>query len=277
MRDILHDISDDPLGEIFAHVHLSHVSWRRSPPADMTAGPARLFVVGDGVWPLPDGGLAGPGDLVLVAPGRVVAPPPIGTPPRLLTGELTFGAGADHPLFQALPDIIWLGRDTREKSPGLDETVRLLLRYLLLAHRPSMAVLSRLSEIVLMETIRATAHESSVLSNILAAFHDRRISAALALLHAAPDRAWTVQSLAEAVAMSRSRFAARFQTVTGHGPLTYLRDLRLRQAEARLRSGASSVMEAARHAGYRSATGLTRAFAHRFGRTPAAVRAVQMG
>ena len=281
MREALRDSSPethDPLGEIFAHIHLCHVSWHRSATA---AAGARLHIVNDGVWPLTLSHgreiLASPGDLILIAPGRPGPVPPAETPLRVLTGELTFGTGAGHPLLRALPDIVLVSREARERDPGLNDTVRLLLRHLLLAHRASMAVLTRLSEIVLIETIRAAMRESSLLTNIGAALHDRRIGAALALLHREPDRAWTVQSLAEEVAMSRSRFAARFRAVTGHGPLAYLRDLRLRLADASLRSGASSVREAARHAGYRSATGLTRALANRFGQTPAPVRAVQTG
>ena len=271
----------DTLGEIFAHIHFCHVSWQRVPVDRQSSGGARLYVAGDGVWPLTvapgQEALASPGDLILLAPGRSMPAPPPDKACRVLTGELTFGAGADHPLLQALPDIVLVSRAARERDPCLDETVRLLLRHLLFGNRTSMAVLTRLSEIVMIEIIRSAARESSVLTNVMGAFHDRRIGAALALLHRESERAWTVQSLAAAVAMSRSRFAARFQAVTGHGPLTYLQDLRLRQAEARLRSGAPSVREVARHAGYRSASGLTRAFAHRFGQTPGAVRPVQTG
>ena len=49
----------------------------------------------------------------------------------------------------------------------------------------------------------------------LGALHDRQIGRAISLIHRDPARPWTVASLADDVAMSRSAFAARFTDLVG--------------------------------------------------------------
>ena len=64
----------------------------------------------------------------------------------------------------------------------------------------------------------------------MGALRDRRVGAALAHLHRAPERGWTNASLAGTVGMSRSRFAARFTSLVGEPPLSYLTRWRLETA-----------------------------------------------
>ena len=49
----------------------------------------------------------------------------------------------------------------------------------------------------------------------LGALRDKQVGRALSLIHAKPARAWTVASLADELAMSRSAFAARFTELVG--------------------------------------------------------------
>jgi AraC-like DNA-binding protein len=97
---------------------------------------------------------------------------------------------------------------------------------------------------------------------------DAQVGRALELMHNDPERAWTVESLAAEVGMSRSRFADRFAELMGEGPLAYLTEWRLQKALARLSGSEVSAKELAREAGYQSPAAFTRAFAHRFGMPP---------
>ena len=56
---------------------------------------------------------------------------------------------------------------------------------------------------------------------------DRRITRALELLQATPEKRWTVERLARAVGLSRAVFARRFSEQTGTSPLRHLTELRL--------------------------------------------------
>ncbi|TIW06219.1 MAG: helix-turn-helix transcriptional regulator, partial [Mesorhizobium sp.] len=58
---------------------------------------------------------------------------------------------------------------------------------------------------------------------------------ALRLMHGDPARAWHLEELAKACAMSRTSFAVHFRTVAGIAPLAYLTEWRMRLAERALR------------------------------------------
>jgi AraC-like DNA-binding protein len=92
------------------------------------------------------------------------------------------------------------------------------------------------------------------------------------LLHRDPARAWTVEGLAREVAMSRSRFAARFTALVGRPPLDYLAEWRMQRARGFLRAGGASVGQVAGRLGYRSEAAFSHAFRRRIGVPPGAYR-----
>ena len=106
----------------------------------------------------------------------------------------------------------------------------------------------------------------------MGALRDRHVGAALALVHRSPDRDWTNASLAEAVGMSRSRFAARFTALVGEPPVTYLSRWRLETAAGLLQDGALGLGEIASRVGYESEAAFSKAFRRRFGAPPGAWR-----
>jgi AraC-like DNA-binding protein len=87
-----------------------------------------------------------------------------------------------------------------------------------------------------------------------------------------PGRPHTLDSLAQAAGMSRSRFAARFQAAYGQGAMTLLRDLRLARAAQMLTERRAPVDMVARAVGFRSRSAFTRAFVAMWGETPRAFR-----
>jgi len=88
----------------------------------------------------------------------------------------------------------------------------------------------------------------------------RWLAAAIILLHARPDRTWTVASLAQSVGVSRSRFAAGFNSNMGMPPLAYLTRIRMARAAQLLEEGHIPLGEIARRCGYPVQTSFTRAF-----------------
>jgi len=106
----------------------------------------------------------------------------------------------------------------------------------------------------------------------LAGLRDRHVGRALALLHGNPAHAWTVDSLAREVAMSRSAFAERFVDLIGEPPMQYLTRWRLALAAQRLRTGNDTVARIAERAGYESEAAFNRAFTREFGMPPSAWR-----
>lgn len=191
---------------------------------------------------------------------------------QMLCGHFTFRERADHPILRALPDHILITAAMRLREPLLDEMLRLAARRAFADRLGSEAAITRLSEIVFIEVLRAGIGQSPELMGLIEAFRDRQIGRALELIHRNPDKGWTVESLASEVAMSRSRFAERFSQLVGVGPMTYLSDWRLQKALALLERSQSTVQEIAGKAGYSSPAAFTRAFAGKFGLAPTEYR-----
>ena len=106
----------------------------------------------------------------------------------------------------------------------------------------------------------------------LAGVCDAQIGRALALLHAKPERPWTVDELAREVALSRSAFAERFAATVGEPPIQYLMRWRLALAAQTLRSAWDAIARVAEHSGYSREAAFSRAFKREFGMSPAAWR-----
>jgi AraC-like DNA-binding protein len=131
-------------------------------------------------------------------------------------------------------------------------------------------VLARLAEVVLVDALRRHAAATPMLDTQWRALaRDERIARALALIHAEPSRAWTLDELARTVALSRSALAERFLRQVGQPPMRYLTRWRLELAARALRSGAEAIVRVAERAGYDSGAAFSRAFQREFGMPPA--------
>ncbi len=187
---------------------------------------------------------------------------------RMVCGHFGFADGADHPLIRALPELVVLTSADRPHHPFLDGTLRLLEQRVFSDGVGAQAAVTKLSELLIVEAIRASVNQSPELTQIMAAITDVHVGRALALLHGEFSKDWTVESLAEAVGMSRSRFAERFSELMGQGPMSYLADWRLQRAMYLLSQPRISVQEVAAQIGYQSSGAFSRAFAAKFGAPP---------
>jgi len=191
---------------------------------------------------------------------------------QLVCGHLTFGKCADHPLLRALPAFIHIPHTTRLRRPWFDEILRMLVTHVFSGHPGSIAVVTRLSEVLFIEALRSAGDEAPRLRAIIEGFSDDRIGRAIGLIHRDPAKRWTVGSLAREIGMSRTRFAILFHEMIGMGPIGYIAEWRLQRAVALLTTTRKTVAEIARISGYSSPAAFTRAFVERFGRTPRTMR-----
>jgi AraC-like DNA-binding protein len=86
-------------------------------------------------------------------------------------------------------------------------------------------------------------------------------------MHERPAEDWSVDSLADVAAMSRSVFANVFRDTIGCTPGVYLQNWRVSMAQQALREGRSLKMIAI-EVGYGSEAALSRAFKMQSGLTP---------
>ncbi len=136
--------------------------------------------------------------------------------------------------------------------------------------RPAKQVmLCRLADILFVQIIQRWVQIQGVEnSGWLGALHDPLIGKALGLIHSQPNQPWTVASLAQAVACSRSSFAARFAMLVGEPPVEYLTRWRMQLAARLLTDPNARIGEVAIHVGYRSAAAFSKAFKRFFGVPP---------
>jgi AraC-like DNA-binding protein len=143
------------------------------------------------------------------------------------------------------------------------------------AERPgSASIRTKLSELLFVEAMRRYADSLPPGGRgWLASLRDLHVGRALSLLHADPGNAWTVESLARQVGLSRSALADRFGELVGQTPIQYLTRWRLALAAQALREESTSISRLAERSGYESEAAFSRAFKREFGMAPSAWRA----
>ena len=191
---------------------------------------------------------------------------------RLVVGHLTCDRGM-APLLEALPRLVHVADAVGPAALLLRELLRRGARESSAARPGADSTLARIAELVFIDALRRYAELLPPAGKgWLAALRDPRIGRALALLHAEPAQAWTLEELAHRVALSRSALADRFAALVGEPPMQYLMHWRLALAARALRSGAEAIVRIAERAGYESDAAFSRAFKREFGMPPAAWR-----
>jgi AraC-like DNA-binding protein len=106
----------------------------------------------------------------------------------------------------------------------------------------------------------------------LAGLSEPLVARALALLHGAPARHWTLEALAVQAGASRSVLAERFVQFVGQPPIQYLTQWRMQLATRMLVEPGAKVAAVAAAAGYESEGAFSRAFKRCTGVAPAVWR-----
>src|SRR5215472_11631366 len=194
-----------------------------------------------------------------------------GTRATMLCGFFNFDRRTSHPLLRALPDIIHVNVGASlDVLAGLVEMAAAESS----APRPgSGALIDLLCGVLLIHVLRAQlAVDSDAAAPWIKGLKDRRVGAALELIHADVARSWSVAGLASAVAMSRSSFAPRFVESVGESPMRYVARCRVLRAAQLLDSDRLSVTEAMHRVGYESESSFSKAFHRHLGCSPGVYR-----
>ncbi|MHA1108876.1 MAG: helix-turn-helix domain-containing protein, partial [Alphaproteobacteria bacterium] len=110
----------------------------------------------------------------------------------------------------------------------------------------------------------------------LTALQDERLGLVIDMILDDPGANHTVDSLAEAAAMSRSAFAERFTGSFGRSPMNFVNHVRMQHAGQLLEIGTLSIDETARKIGYSSRSHFSRAFKDHSGLPPTDFRSSTM-
>jgi AraC-like DNA-binding protein len=187
---------------------------------------------------------------------------------RYIGGLFRFDGGRLPPILASLPAIIHVPAGPTGTPAWLQAISHFLLHESSEIQPGAELMVSRLIDLLVIRALRTWSSSAPGRLGFIAGLSDDRIANALAALHAAPYRAWTVPELAGIASMSRSSFADHFSATVGEAPLRYLTRWRLHLAAEMLSGGTMRVSEVAQRVGYASDAAFSRAYKACFGYSP---------
>jgi AraC-like DNA-binding protein len=192
---------------------------------------------------------------------------------NLICGAVRLAHPAARNLIEILPDIIHVGTSDAPDPNWMQGTLGLLAAETKELRPGGEAVITRLADIIVIQAIRSwIATDSAARPGWLGALRDPQIGRAISLVHSDPAREWTLASLADELAMSRSAFSARFTELVGEPAMQYVTRWRMHIALTSLREDGATIAELASRLGYRSEAAFARAFKRVIGSAPGAIK-----
>ena len=200
-----------------------------------------------------------------------------GAPTTVVCGVVRFDHPAADRLVRLLPSVIAVDAWNSSEAEWIQSTLRLMAIEARERRPGGETVITRLADILVIQAIRSwIASDPAAQTGWLGALQDKQIGYAIALVHREPARPWTIESLANEVAMSRSAFAARFSELVGEPAMRYVARWRMHVALTWLKEEETAVSEMASRLGYESEAAFSRAFKRFLGFSPGAVRRTRM-
>lgn len=193
----------------------------------------------------------------------------------LVFGVFLFHGDLGIRLLRSLPPVIHLRQSVDVTEKWLPDLLRLLSTEAADEGPGWATIVDRLASVLFCNAVRF--HVRSLATggvgekspaNWLLACMDESIGPAMVALHDRYAEAWTVESLADIVAMSRSAFASSFAERVGTPPLQYLAQVRMQHAAEALVTGEDSIKSIARKVGYTSEAAFSAAFRRERNTTP---------
>lgn len=190
----------------------------------------------------------------------------------VLCGFIASNSGSS-PLLETLPVSLIIKIENLATRRWLESSIALAARELTAGRISSRAVMAQLSELLLIEALRAYCEADAPPTGWLRGIADPKIAQALAAIHKQLATPVSVDALATDIGMSRSAFVRRFTDLVGQPPGGYLQRQRIEAARLMLRETPQTVAEIAYRVGYEAPEAFSRAFKRTTGLSPAEWRA----
>jgi AraC family transcriptional regulator, alkane utilization regulator len=191
----------------------------------------------------------------------------------LMYGRVSYTPLPENPLLSALPQLLIIKGEEKTVVEWLDTTLQFMGSEIANARPGVQVVINHLASILLVQAVRGyIANRECGDRCWLKALNDPIIGSVLNLIHRHPDRAWTVEQLAEQVGISRTTLFTQFRELVGEPPGKYLTRWRMQRASQILRLEQTTLMEVASLVGYESEASFSKAFKQWVGQSPGAYR-----
>lgn len=196
-----------------------------------------------------------------------------GAPCNLVCGWFAYERDVPNPLLAALPGTFRVALGDRPAGGWIAQSLRYALQEAAARSAGSTVIAAKVAESLFVEAVRAYVEDLPATgSGWLAGLRDAHVGRCLALMHAHPEYAWSLEELAEEANSSRSVLAERFNELLGVPPMKYLKRWRLSLAARMLCQDGSNIVRIAEAVGYESEASFSRAFKSEFGVPPGAWR-----
>ena len=190
----------------------------------------------------------------------------------LLCGYLDIDRASRRMLLSGLPDTLIVRPESGALAQQTSDLLRLMFAEAAQDDHGGQAVLDRLADALLLYIIRLCVNEQSTQLGLFAALADAQLGVLIRALCSAPERDWSLASMAASVNMSRSAFAARFQELLQQPPIAFLTEWRMRAARNYLQKSRQTTMAIAESCGYSSEAAFAKAFKREEGVGPGEYR-----
>ncbi len=193
---------------------------------------------------------------------------------QLICGHFSFDPLSKHVLIDRLPPLIHLKNYGEDAGQWMEATLRVIGGEAGGARMGGDLIALKMSEAIFAQAIRTFIESDKAAEYGLAGFSDPQLGQALDAFHKHVNADWTVEKLAQAAGMSRTRFAVQFQKTLSMSPMEYVTRWRMEVAKQALAQTGGTLSHAAEMAGYASDSAFARVFKKETGLTPAAFRKI---
>src|ERR1700743_691852 len=181
----------------------------------------------------------------------------------MICGNFTVSRPLFGSVMELLPPVLLL-KPTADGG-WLEAILRRMVSESALERPGQRVALSRLTEVLFVEVLRSwIASLSPGQGGWLGAISDPHIGPALKLIHANPERPWTLSDLGRRVP-GRSAFSARFTKLVGQSMQRYVIERRMAEAAFLLEASDEPIARIANRVGYETAAAFSKLFQRHHG------------
>lgn len=190
----------------------------------------------------------------------------------LLCGRFVHEPGSTTLLVRTLPDPLHVSLIDSASFPALRALIDLMRGEAETRAPGALAIVTSLSQALLTLALRVYGQRENAAPGTLTLLSDARLGRSIQAMLNAPERAWTIDALADLAAMSRATYARHFKARADMTVWEFLTRVRMTLACDALINTRRSAGEIAARVGYQSEAAFGKAFKQQLGMTPARYR-----
>ncbi|MBJ6764834.1 AraC family transcriptional regulator [Myxococcaceae bacterium JPH2] len=190
----------------------------------------------------------------------------------LLCGRFVHEPGSTTLLVRTLPDPLHVSLRESASFPALQAVIELMRQEADGRAPGALAIVTSLSQALLTLALRVHGQHQNAAPGTLTLLSDAYLGPSVQAMLTAPERAWTIDALADLAAMSRATYARHFKARANMTMWEFLTLVRMTLACEHLRHSRDNVGEIGERVGYQSEAAFGKTFKQKLGMTPAQYR-----